>query len=434
MSSLCAIVLIFMPTVIGITCLILISKKKKVVRCKNCGCQIGANDTFCYRCGAKTGLCKKKREKSDNAKRHTGKDASLVSKSRVAKNFSITKTENVSTNETVNTESPEPITREEHQSTRSLEAEWLENHYDLNSVEGIKRIPAKKGLRCPETSGITGQLYYYLRHKSYEYEKEGEMDLAVACMSKSSELAMLDYGSMIQKQELYPLIRILARNGQVDEAISKKEYVDRYCQEQRDKLDKGGFYRVVTDAKKLGTDLVIMDVLGTTCTECAKYQGRVYSLSGNSKKYPKLPDFFYRTGRVHPGCGHTFSSFIDGVDDPMMEYTLSVHPLKNRSYGRNIVAFSNRPFIDDRTEAAKAQANAYIAEQEAKRDQERQNDDNMIEYEVKRGNDMRDFFWLRENIPQKCPKSATGYRRMKTQNTKNYQILKQLAAELGREI
>lgn len=328
----------------------------------------------------------------------------------------------------------EPIANEAYKSMRSLEEQWLEKHYDLNSLEGVKRIPAKKGLRCPKTSGVTGQLYYYLRRKAYEHEKEGRMDLAVACMSKSSELAMLDYGVRIQKQELYPLVKILARNGQVEEAVAEKEFVDRYCQEQRDKLDKEIFYRVVDDAKQLGTDLVIMDVLGATCPECAKYQGRVYSLSGNSRKYPKLPDFFYSTGRVHTGCGHTFSSFIDGVDDPRMEYTLSVHPLKNKWYGRNIVAFSNRPFVDDRTKAAKAQANAYIVEQAAKRAQERQNDDNMIAYEAKRGNDMRDFFWIKENIPQKCPKSVAGYRRMKTQNTKSYQLLKKLSAELGREI
>lgn len=48
------------------------------------------------------------------------------------------------------------------------------------------------------------------------------MRLAVVRMSKSSELAILDYGTRIQKQELYPLVRILARDGQVDEAIAEK--------------------------------------------------------------------------------------------------------------------------------------------------------------------------------------------------------------------
>lgn len=355
-------------------------------------------------------------------------------KSESMKQDDIVKAAEVIVDSIANASMPDPMTNEEYQSMRSSEAQWLEKHYDLNSVEGIKRIPAKKGLRCPITSGVTGQLYYYLRHKAYEHEENGKMDLAVACMRKSSELAMLDYGSRIQKQDLYPFVRILARSGRVKEAILQKEFVDRYCQEQRDKLDIEIFQRAIAGAKYFGTDLIIMDVNGAACAECAKYQGRVYSISGKNKKYPKLPSIFFETGRVHPGCSHTFSSFIDGVDNPMLDYTLSVHPLKNKSYGRNIVTFSNRPFVDDRTDEAKMQANAYISEREAKEEQEKRNDDSIIEYETKRGNDMRDFFWIKENIPEKCPKSVTGYRRMKKQNTKNYQILKQLAAELGREI
>lgn len=46
----------------------------------------------------------------------------------------------------------------------------------------------------------------------------------------------------------------------------------------------------------------------------------------------------------------------------------------------------------------------------------------------------QDYAWLQASLPDKCPKSISGFRRMKTQNTKNYQALKQAAAELGREI
>lgn len=46
----------------------------------------------------------------------------------------------------------------------------------------------------------------------------------------------------------------------------------------------------------------------------------------------------------------------------------------------------------------------------------------------------QDYAWLQANLPDKCPKSLSGYRRMKSQNTKNFQILRQLAADLGREI
>lgn len=58
----------------------------------------------------------------------------------------------------------------------------------------------------------------------------------------------------------------------------------------------------------------------------------------------------------------------------------------------------------------------------------------ILELEAKRKKDEMDYIWLQSHIPEKCPKSLTGFRRMKTQNTKNYQNLKQLASSLGREI
>lgn len=58
----------------------------------------------------------------------------------------------------------------------------------------------------------------------------------------------------------------------------------------------------------------------------------------------------------------------------------------------------------------------------------------LLAYETRLVQEESDFAWLLQYLPDKCPKSITGYRRMKTQNTKNYQILKALAAEQGREI
>lgn len=330
--------------------------------------------------------------------------------------------------------SDSPMSNEDYQKMREDEWNWFESHYNTNTLKGIAKIPAVKGLRCPSTTGVTGQLYYLLRRKAYEHELNGNMELAVACMRKSSKLAMLDYGTRIQKQELYPFVRILARNGQVEDAIAEKEFIDKHCQELSEALDKSMFQEAVTAAKKLKTDFVIMSVHGAACSECAKYQGRVYSISGKSRKFPKLPDFFFETGRVHPGCSHVFNPFIDGVDTPDLDYTLSCHPLQNKAYGAGIVAFSNRPFVDDRTQAAKIEAQNWITQMAKKAAEEKKLEDSMIEYETQKGIDFRNFLWIKEHIPNKCPKSPSGYRRMKTQNTKNFQILKQLASELGKEL
>lgn len=58
----------------------------------------------------------------------------------------------------------------------------------------------------------------------------------------------------------------------------------------------------------------------------------------------------------------------------------------------------------------------------------------VIEAEIQHGNELRDFLWIQNNLTDKCPKSISSYRRMKTQNTKNFQILQALAAEKGRSL
>ncbi len=66
--------------------------------------------------------------------------------------------------------------------------------------------------------------------------------------------------------------------------------------------------------------------------------------------------------------------------------------------------------------------------------EEKRKEDSIIEREAQRGIDKRDYKWLQENLPDICPKSYSGYKRMKNNNTKNYQKLVACAKELGREI
>lgn len=58
----------------------------------------------------------------------------------------------------------------------------------------------------------------------------------------------------------------------------------------------------------------------------------------------------------------------------------------------------------------------------------------LLDFEASLARTEEDYAWLQANLPEKCPKSITSYRRMRTQNTTNYQALKALAAAQGREI
>jgi len=73
-----------------------------------------------------------------------------------------------------------------------------------------------------------------------------------------------------------------------------------------------GVIQQITDA---GQDLVKVSTHMTTCPICIVYEGRVYSISGNDKRYPKLSEAFnsgYST--LHPNCRHFLLPYIREFD------------------------------------------------------------------------------------------------------------------------
>lgn len=310
----------------------------------------------------------------------------------------------------------------------------MEAHYDFSTVEAIGAIPEQVDLPRPPGKSPTGEVYYYLKYKARIYEKEKCPDLAIACFRKSISLMQLKYGNSCGKDDCYSFLRMLARNGRADEALILKEEFDFYYGDELSNMRLQNFQATLRNASALHTDLLIMSVNGCTCPECAKYQGRVYSISGKSKVFPELPAIVKQTGVIHPGCTHSFFPYTHKVTRVDMDYTLRVHPLKKHRYGRNIVAFSNRPFVDDRTEACKKAAEESRERRRIKKERKRQYEETMIQREEEKRRDYADYDWLKSNFPDASPASPSGYRRMKKQNTKNYQKLQQLAASRGKEI
>lgn len=59
-------------------------------------------------------------------------------------------------------------------------------------------------------------------------------------------------------------------------------------------------------------------------------------------------------------------------------------------------------------------------------------DSSIIEWEKERDRDLNFYEWLQISLPSICPKSFSGFRRMKTMNTKNYQKIVSEAAKQGK--
>lgn len=120
---------------------------------------------------------------------------------------------------------------------------------------------------------------------------------------------------------------IIAKNGA---RIPADKYMANVIHYNMRKAHVEGSINKQTEA---GFDLVYINKVGITCDRCAKYQGRVYSLSGEDKRFPKLevkPPF-------HGWCVHSSSAWVEEYHDE-----LDV---------KKTIRESNKPFTDSRTEA-----------------------------------------------------------------------------------
>ena len=118
-----------------------------------------------------------------------------------------------------------------YQEFRDFEMNWLERHYDFNTIDGVDSIAASPnlpGAPSPTASmkGHTGEVYYYLRHKAYAHEEAGNIDLALACMKKS--VALVKCRSYFSSDDLLPLVKMLARIGRVEEAYAELRAIEKH--------------------------------------------------------------------------------------------------------------------------------------------------------------------------------------------------------------
>lgn len=286
--------------------------------------------------------------------------------------------------------------------TDKIKNRFTVKKYDLTTIEGIRAIPVPNKKEKYYEHDIRKDIEYILQRKATEYKRAGQMDLAIECLKKSNEI--MPYSSyMYLASDYYRLVEFLKKARRFDEARQEEAKLDLMFSESGMRNEDA--YKIKKTpqqlVKEFGTDLVEMDEHLCTCGECAKYQGRVFSISGKSKIFPKVPDAFFIYGAIHEGCRHSFYPYFeDSVP----------------TYHKNIVEYSNRPFIDNRSKAEKEQ---YEAEQKAEQE--------LIK-------DKEDYDWIWEHLDNIAPKSFSGYRRMKKSNSVNYQKLCKAAKEKGKDI
>lgn len=279
--------------------------------------------------------------------------------------------------------------------------------YDISTVDGINFLPVPRYAKLIESlPSPTVYIEYILHRKAMGYSSQINSELAIAAFRKSNELmshARIQYHA----KDYMNYINYLLKCGLFENAETEKYKLVKSLPYIFSEYHEGlRLSKISTDnTNLLDTDLVEMTYMSGCCGLCAKYRGRIYSLSGNDKRFPKLPEQLLNRGIIHDNdCGISFYPFIYGISTP-------IYCEKDKE-----IEYSNRPFIDDRTPDEISNYNQRMT----KFKQEKQLENDRLEY-----------YNILYKMPILAPKSFNSYRKMKYGNTTNFQSLKDAALKHG---
>ena len=154
-------------------------------------------------------------------------------------------------------------------------------NYKMDTLEDILSIPVPtEKFELPDD--FMDSIEYVLQRKATEFKKEGDMECAIACLEKAVEIipfSPMPYPDCFERLEKY-----LKLNNQWDEA----EEVSLEGAKQEKNFQNEFKNKVLSDATKLGTDLLEASYHEPASAKEAMYRGRVFSISGSDTRFPVL--------------------------------------------------------------------------------------------------------------------------------------------------
>lgn len=279
------------------------------------------------------------------------------------------------------------------------------HQYDLTKLQDIQRIPVVYTGERSSVSSPVFDLPYILRMGGKALFDKGMQENCFECLRKAIAIYEHTDDTYSLKSTIIELQKHMLAAGKVDAAESEYRTTNKKYDYTTDEIASARltFKYTLNNAKELETDLLFLPNETDCCAECAKYRNRVFSISGNSKDYPKLPDSVFKYGGIHKGCRCSFYPYQEQYD---------YHQLGMSK--KAAIKRSNRPFIDDRTPDEVQAYNEYYE---------------LKQKEQSKNNDRIEYYKILQKYPDKAPKSFGAYRMMKNKNTKNYQKLVEFLKE-----
>lgn len=185
--------------------------------------------------------------------------------------------------------------------------------YDMDTLSGINSIPV------PAQNYNTGEptkdcIYYVLQRKATEHKRNGKLDLAIACLRKSNELSDYEQRPLLLEKDYLRLVNYIKLTGDLELAQYEQ---DKIYQRHPEFLDKRisnlvGIKETLKKNREWNNDYVLVST-NNTCPICKKYDLKIYSISGRTNKYPKLPHEIIINGGFCPNCYLGLNTHFDGI-------------------------------------------------------------------------------------------------------------------------
>lgn len=285
-------------------------------------------------------------------------------------------------------------------------ASLYNSHYKLYKYDTLEHIEA---IPVPTKSftinfDFKESVEYVLQRKATEHKRNGNIDLAIACLKKSNEI--MPYSEMLYTSDDYlRLVKYLKLANRFDEARNEEEKIIEYLN-KTGSIQKDQILNRAKEASRLyDNDGYILVSRGhCICAECARYHDRLYSANGIDNRVPNFES--YETYINQKTCSCQLITF---------PFCLGINIMRGLGE-ENPIEYSSRPFTDDRTDSEKESYDAYIAKQESEK------------------KNRQDYDWICENLSDIAPKSLSGFTKMKNSNSSNFQKIVQAAQEKGYNI
>ncbi|KYC94375.1 hypothetical protein B4102_3596 [Heyndrickxia sporothermodurans] len=223
-----------------------------------------------------------------------------------------------------------------------LGAQIIESAYEEGSDEAIEQLieqgmaevnrSLKSAIHEQAVQEIVDEVFYRILEATDNMSQDAK-ERVTEVVKRANERSLVQGVSRRQatKQAVAELtdkgiMGIVYKNGAIMPADKYLANVIQY--NQRKAHVDGAINRMIENDQ----DLVYVNFVGITCEMCAKYQGRVYSISGKDKRFPRLdvrPPY-------HGHCVHNATPWVEEYHD--------ANEIKQA------LKDSSRPFTDNRTE------------------------------------------------------------------------------------